>query len=235
MATFLGFEPLKWDFSEIEIVSKQEHREKIKKWNEQQAEGGKKKSGKRPKMKLRQGLKGFYDYSLQRTYQKTKQGSRYRSLVALTMIGYKARIPLEELREDFEKLLVHFNSIGDTFLPKEIDKALRTYNSRAEKVRSTTLEELFDWEFERWREKAAARSKKKKRSQTEHLKFARTMKKVKKEMDEMQAEGRPNKQKLVIKWRTSHPEGKKIDCERETGLSRKTVLKWWDEADEQGS
>ena len=28
-----------------------------------------------------------------------------------------------------------------------------------------------------------------------------------------------------------HPDGKKIDCERETGMSRPTILKWWDSAD----
>ena len=41
-------------------------------------------------------------------------------------------------------------------------------------------------------------------------------------------EGRPDKEKIVEEWRNAHPDGKKIDCERETGLSRPTVLKWWD-------
>ena len=47
-------------------------------------------------------------------------------------------------------------------------------------------------------------------------------------------EGRPNAKEMVLRWREFNPEGRKIDCERETGLSRKTVLKWWNEADEQG-
>lgn len=29
-------------------------------------------------------------------------------------------------------------------------------------------------------------------------------------------------------WRLTHPDGRKIDCERETGLSRHTVLKHWE-------
>ncbi len=34
--------------------------------------------------------------------------------------------------------------------------------------------------------------------------------------------------KKVQNWRQQHPDGRKIDCERETGLSRHTVLKWWE-------
>lgn len=34
-------------------------------------------------------------------------------------------------------------------------------------------------------------------------------------------------QRQVQEWRRNNPGGKKIDCERETGLSRHTVLKWW--------
>lgn len=44
-------------------------------------------------------------------------------------------------------------------------------------------------------------------------------------------EGQPSKHEIVSKWRKSHPDGRKIDCERDTGLSRHTVLKWWNKAD----
>lgn len=42
-------------------------------------------------------------------------------------------------------------------------------------------------------------------------------------------EGRPNKIDQVIQWRSDHPEGKKADCIRETGLSKSTVYRHWDE------
>jgi hypothetical protein len=41
-------------------------------------------------------------------------------------------------------------------------------------------------------------------------------------------EGRPSAQARVYEWRQQHPEGRKADCHRETGLDPKTVRKWWD-------
>jgi hypothetical protein len=54
------------------------------------------------------------------------------------------------------------------------------------------------------------------------------MKEVKKILGEEINEGRPDKKEVVLEWRQSHPYGRKIDCQRDTGLSRPTVLKWWD-------
>lgn len=39
--------------------------------------------------------------------------------------------------------------------------------------------------------------------------------------------GRKTKKDVVEEWRLRHPDGKKADCIRETGLDRKTVSKWW--------
>ena len=34
---------------------------------------------------------------------------------------------------------------------------------------------------------------------------------------------------IVQKWKSEHPEGKKADCIRDTGLDKKTIYKWWNE------
>ena len=39
--------------------------------------------------------------------------------------------------------------------------------------------------------------------------------------------GRKPKKEIVEEWRKNHLDGKKIDCHRETGLSRVTIDKWW--------
>ena len=43
--------------------------------------------------------------------------------------------------------------------------------------------------------------------------------------------GRPDKEMIVCEWRHNHPDGKKADCIRDTGLSKPTVYKWWDSYD----
>ena len=39
--------------------------------------------------------------------------------------------------------------------------------------------------------------------------------------------GRKPKADIVKQWRLAHPEGRKADCIRDTGLSKPTVYKWW--------
>ena len=40
--------------------------------------------------------------------------------------------------------------------------------------------------------------------------------------------GRKSQAEKVIQWRSDHPEGKKADCIRETGLSKSTVYRHWE-------
>ena len=40
--------------------------------------------------------------------------------------------------------------------------------------------------------------------------------------------GRPSAQQRVYDWRELHPDGRPKECIAETGLSKNTVYKWWD-------
>lgn len=40
-------------------------------------------------------------------------------------------------------------------------------------------------------------------------------------------QGRKPKKDIVKQWQADHPNGKKSDCIRDTGLDKKTVYKWW--------
>ena len=59
-----------------------------------------------------------------------------------------------------------------------------------------------------------------------------TLKALKKQLGESVKEGRPagsgTAQGRVQEWRQQHPEGRKADCHRDTGLDPKTIRKWWD-------
>ena len=69
------------------------------------------------------------------------------------------------------------------------------------------------------------------RKQEQHLKLARGQLSILREIGEVKA-GRPQgsgtAQDRVFEWRQRHPEGRKADCYRDTGLDPKTIRKWWD-------
>ena len=64
------------------------------------------------------------------------------------------------------------------------------------------------------------------RNRAEHLVLARGIKDIKKKMGEV-IEGRPSKEEQVKAWRLANPQGKKIECHRDTGIDPKTIRKWW--------
>jgi hypothetical protein len=64
------------------------------------------------------------------------------------------------------------------------------------------------------------------RKQERHLRLARGQLAVLKDMGEA-SQGRPSARQTVINYRKENPESKKADCIKATGLSKKTVYKWW--------
>ena len=74
------------------------------------------------------------------------------------------------------------------------------------------------------------RNKRNGRKRKDHLYVMRVMKTTKLFLNEREAlGGRPDKAEIVAEWRKSNPAGRKADCIRETGLSKPTVYKWWEE------
>ena len=71
-------------------------------------------------------------------------------------------------------------------------------------------------------------SKRNGRKQEQHIKIMNAIREIEHPNGVWRnKDGRPQKSKIVEEWQRQHPDGKKIECERETGLSRHTVLKWW--------
>ena len=68
------------------------------------------------------------------------------------------------------------------------------------------------------------------RTQEQHLAGARAIQEINDKYNGTNwrdGNGRKPKKDIVQKWRSEHPEGKKADCIRDTGLDKKTVYKWW--------
>lgn len=78
-------------------------------------------------------------------------------------------------------------------------------------------------------------NKRKGQKQAEHLEEARAIRDIRSRRrgEAWNAHGgRKQKKEIVLEWRLVHPDGKKAECVRDTGLSKPTVYKWWDSDDE---
>lgn len=223
------------DLEERPLLPQKEYNEAKARWA---AEAGKTKKTKKKWKSSLEGKVGFYRSCLQRCYEETPEGSRYMSMVALTMVAYKVRIPKETLESDLNELLVHYNQIGKVMGSKEVKKALRAYNSKADMTPSVALEDRFGWKFRR---DAQERREKKNRdgnlpvlTRAEILEDARAirdirMKRLGRKWDDNNGRkpGSGTKQQQIQEWKAAHPDGTPKECMVATGISKNTVYKWW--------
>ena len=144
---------------------------------------------------------------------RTEISHRYTSLMALAVIAYKCRIPEAELQRDIEDIADEWEVdprwSQDPFNRKNVPDALRCYSQRFIKVRRETLEEWLGWEFSHKSPPA--------RSQEEHLENVANQK-------------RGRSLGLVMQALRDNPDANKTMISRMTGLSRPTVIKYYDAA-----
>lgn len=172
---------------------------------------------------------GWYEDTWYRVYTKTDAGNRFNALRALAIIAYKCGISEERFETDLQRLSILWQEKrwrdGDPFNYKNIEAILRLFRN-GDRYKLTTrarLEELLGWKWTGQGKRINGRS------QVEHLKRARAIQTVDYPNGEWRNKsGAPTGQKRVLVWRAEHPDGKKADCIRQTGLSKPTVYKWWE-------
>ena len=161
------------------------------------------------------------------------------SMVALAMVAYKVRLPKEILENDLNELLIHYNQIGKVMGSKEVKKALRAYNSKADMTPSAALEDRFGWTFRRDAQKKLEKKKEKgtyvKRSRKQICEIARKVQDAYYPDGEWRYRGgAPMKQQQIRDWRIANPDGTPKECMAATGISKNTVYKWWKECEING-
>ncbi len=169
-------------------------------------------------------------------------GCRYYRLYTLAQYGAKCDIPFEIVKQDCIDIGETFKLVGNVPLEDwEIAKAYAAYyDYRA-----------FESTIDFINSKAHLNIEKNKRNgqkQYDHLQAdvlynkitGRPTSNVCKNNRELTLQymrdnklitGRPpesgSKKELVEEWQQTHPDGTKMECHRETGLSRTTIDKWW--------
>lgn len=208
-------------------MTRAEAREKYPEWYQRVVVEGKKG---RKKWDIAGKVHGDDPYALYhwwlRQVGKIKGGHRYFYLMCLAIYAYKCDVPKQQLMEDmrtaFEDLQMvkHENVLTED----DIKSAMEAYDKEYFNFTIADIEALTDVRIER--------NKRNGRKQKDHVIVMNTMKALKKQLGERVADGRPKgsgtAQQQVYEWRQQHPEGRKADCIRETGVSKPTVYKWWD-------
>jgi hypothetical protein len=172
--------------------------------------------------------RAFYDCALRTCREKTKEGNRYMSMCALTVIAYKCGVTIEELERDLYSLLPFYNKNStNSIKEKEIASALKMYNEKAMETPRESLEHWQGWEYNPIKRNG--------QKQAEHLEEARAIRDIRMRRQNRKwtdGNGRPQgsgtAEQKVKEWRELHPAGSKAECIRDLKLSKPTVYKWWD-------
>lgn len=164
----------------------------------------------------------LYDWWLSQIKTGATFGHRYFCVMMLAIYAVKCDVPKERLDQDAADLIPYLNALGDEpFTAADVESALDCYDDRYATFPLRDIEKLSAIEI--------PRNKRNGRTRADHVKL---MNFVRDELNHNEnwrdGNGRPSKDRVVYEWRQQHPNGKKIECERETGLSRHTILKWWD-------
>ncbi len=168
-------------------------------------------------------IKGKQGYALYEWWLKqavnVKGGHRYFFLMCLAIYAYKCDVPKSKLKRDMKsafaelQLVKHENALTQ----EDIDSALEAYDKEYYNFTISDIEALTDIRIER--------NKRNGRKQAEHLRRARAVQDI--DYPNHSWAGRSSAAQIVLEWKKNHPEGRKADCIRETGLSKPTVYKYW--------
>lgn len=160
-------------------------------------------------------------------------GKRYNCLENLCSLAVQCNIEPEQVEADCRRIAEHFerltNSEDNHFTEYDVLCALKTYHTASEQTYRRKIEYIA--------KKTGiplTPNKRNGRKQIVHLMGTRALQQINDQVNGTnwrEGNGRPKesgtKAQQVFDYRVAHPDAKKIDCERETKLSRHTVLKWW--------
>ena len=132
----------------------------------------------------------------------------------------KCGVSLDELERDAFGLIERFNKDENPFTKEDVLAALEGYDSA-----------WFTYPVEKMAYRSdipIEKNKRNGRKQEQHIKIMNAIRDIEHPNGSwINKEGAPTKQSIVQKWRLEHPNGKKAECIRDTGLTKPTVYKWW--------
>lgn len=167
----------------------------------------------------------LYDWWLHRIREEIHVGHRFYGIMTLAIYAKKCDIDEDELRQNAFALLQPYDDMSiediNRFTKDDIVCALEMFNEDYVTFPRDDIAKISGLSM--------PVNKRNWRNQEQHLQFARGIREIKSKLGEdVTGGGRPSECSRVLTWRQQHPEGRKADCHRDTGLDPKTIRKWWD-------
>jgi hypothetical protein len=212
-------------FKESKITLEQA-KEKYPQWYERVVQN---KNKSRKKWDIAEKVHGNNPFALYDWWKKQIESGatyhhRYFAIMCLAIYGIKCGVPEEQVKRDAYSYIPFMNEIAPDhpFTIADCDSALECYDDRYATFPIGDIEKLSDIRIKR--------NKRNGQKQADHLEEIRAIRDIRMKRQGKKwtdGNGRKNKQLDVQMWRALHPEGRKADCIRDTGLSKKTVYKYW--------
>ena len=141
--------------------------------------------------------------------------------MCLAIYARKCDIDEDELRSDALALIPLLDTDKDNLFTKDdVIKALEAYNESYCTFPIKDIANLTQIKI--------PKNKRNGRKRADHIKLMNFVRdEINNNKDWRNKDGRPSKQQLVAEWQQQHPEGRKADCHRDTGIDPKTIRKWW--------
>lgn len=167
----------------------------------------------------------LYNWWLRQIQSGASHGHRYFCIMCLAIYGVKCGISFEEVKKDAYDLIPFLNSLkaDEPFTESDVNSALECYDSNYVTFPRDEISKLTAIPIQP--------NKRNGRRLAAHIKMVNATRKFRRDVlneDEYGNNGRKSKQEVVQQWRLEHPDGRKADCVRDTGLTKPTVYKWWD-------
>lgn len=180
--------------------------------------------------------RAVYDWWKNRILSEGAVGHRYYCLMCLVIYAVKCKenITYEELENDCFEIMEYFDTLTtdpeNRFTEKDVMDALQVYEDKG----------YITYPINSISNRSGIHIEKNKRNykkQRDHLKIARAIRNAKTEIAGKEnwydGGGRPkgsSRQRIIVReWKAANPNGRKVDCIRETGLSKPTVYRWWED------
>lgn len=164
--------------------------------------------------------KDLYDWWIRKLSAGAEQGHRYWCIMTLATYAKKCGVPRDVLEADAYGLIPLMNTKGDDFTEDDVLHALEAFADSYITYPINTIVNRTGILIEK--------NKRNGRKQAVHMKIMSSTRDILyPDGTWRNKEGRPTAEQAVREWKENYPDGKKADCIRETGLSKKTVYKWW--------